>query len=53
MSREDSYGYDPMQSKAYDSNVHFGMPQDAMTLCKARLMILMFTLGCHKMVKHC
>ena len=24
MSREDSYGYDPMQSKAYDSNVHFG-----------------------------
>jgi hypothetical protein len=26
MSREDSYGYDPMQSKAYDSDVHFGMP---------------------------
>ena len=26
MSGEDSYGYDPMQSKAYDSSVHFGMP---------------------------
>ena len=26
MSREDSYDYDPMQSKAYDSSVHFGMP---------------------------
>jgi hypothetical protein len=26
MSREDSYGYDPMQSKAYDSSVHFEMP---------------------------
>ena len=24
MSREDSYGSDPMQSKAYDSNVHSG-----------------------------
>ena len=28
MSREDSYGYDPMQSKAYDSSVHFGTPLD-------------------------
>ena len=26
MSIEDSYGYDPMQSKAYDSGVHFGTP---------------------------
>ena len=26
MSREDSNGYDPMQSKAYDSSVHFGTP---------------------------
>ena len=26
MSREDSYGYDPMQSKAYDSSVHFDTP---------------------------
>jgi hypothetical protein len=26
MSREDFYGYDPMQSKAYDSSVHFGTP---------------------------
>jgi hypothetical protein len=26
MSREDSYGYDPMQSKAYDSSVHFRTP---------------------------
>jgi hypothetical protein len=28
MSREDSYSYGPMQSKAYDSNVHFGTPLD-------------------------
>ena len=28
MSREDSYGFDPMQSKVYDSSVHFGMPLD-------------------------
>ena len=28
MSREDSYGFDPMQSKAYDSNVHFKMSLD-------------------------
>jgi hypothetical protein len=28
MSREDFYGYDPMQSKAYDSSVHFGTPLD-------------------------
>jgi hypothetical protein len=34
MSREDSYGYDPMQSKAYDSNVHFGMPLDGKALLK-------------------
>ena len=26
MSREDSYGFDPMQSKAYDSSVHFRTP---------------------------
>jgi hypothetical protein len=24
MSRKDSYCYDPVQSKAYDSNVHLG-----------------------------
>jgi hypothetical protein len=24
MSREDSYGFDSMQSKVYDSNVHVG-----------------------------
>jgi hypothetical protein len=34
MSREDSYGYDPMQSKAYDSNVHFGMPLYGKALLK-------------------
>jgi hypothetical protein len=34
MSREDSYGYDPMQSKAYDSNVHFGTPLDGKALLK-------------------
>ena len=28
MSREDSYSYDTMQSKAYDYSVHFGMPLD-------------------------
>jgi hypothetical protein len=28
MSREDSYGYDPLQSKAYDSNFDFGTPLD-------------------------
>jgi hypothetical protein len=26
MSREDSYGYDPMQSKDYVSSVHFRTP---------------------------
>jgi hypothetical protein len=26
MSREDSYDFNPMQSKAYDSSIHFGMP---------------------------
>jgi len=34
MSREDSYGFDPIQSKAYDSSVHFGMPLDSKTPLK-------------------
>jgi hypothetical protein len=34
MSRKDSYDYDPMQSKAYDSNVHFRMPLDDKALLK-------------------
>jgi hypothetical protein len=34
MSRDDSCGYDPMQSKAYDSNVHIGMPLDGKALLK-------------------
>jgi hypothetical protein len=32
MSREDSYGFDPMQSKTYDSGVHFGTPLDGKAL---------------------
>ena len=32
MSREDSYGYDRMQSKAYGSNVHLGRRLNGKTL---------------------
>jgi hypothetical protein len=32
MNREDSYGFDPMQNKAYDSSVHFGTPLDGKAL---------------------
>jgi hypothetical protein len=34
MSREDSYGYDPIQSKVYDSNVHFRTPLNGKALLK-------------------
>jgi hypothetical protein len=34
MSRKDSYGYEPIQSNAYDSNIHFGMPLDDKALLK-------------------
>jgi hypothetical protein len=34
MSRDDSYSYDPMQIKAYDSNVHFGTLLDGKALLK-------------------
>jgi hypothetical protein len=34
MSKNDSYGYEPMQSKAYDSNVHFRTPLDDKALLK-------------------
>jgi hypothetical protein len=34
MSREDSYCCGPMQSKAYDSNIHFGMSLDDKALLK-------------------